>query len=1413
MSNIKRRVKWNKHGVSEIIGNILILGITVTLFSSIMWFVTAMPTPQEHAYADMTSGINTGYSPSTGGWASISVSHKGGQELKNDATGIYIWINDSNPLRFKINSSAPSIGNSWTAGEVWHINLTNVVFPVGKDPSRARISLMITDTAKNSEVYTVILNGGESATSPIPPIIGARGTTPSPTYVGDSFYYYVTVTDPNNDLRKHSVYLDASAINPIWGSLKMSDSNNDGVFTVASPAIADLSWNGKVVLVNATDNAGHSAIGRITLSILYKSTGGGTQYGPYYNYSSYFVNGTYPPDATGGESGGSGGVAGTTFYYIRHLPDMVITRNFEVGDQVMIEIYSDALKNLALENDFFLYHPLTGNPLTPPTSTDAFKYGGIYGTFHRYIFNFTVPSVGLIYPIQIKLKDNTGTVTNIVDQINVGGANYPGLLTYRLDSVTGNFVACKDFNHTDRVYIKMITKDVDPVLTTVTVGTMEISDYTGRYIIKATPPAASAYPAAPNYVAPMSSVYKTGPISSTRLADNNQVSTTKYTVYLDLKDAYQGWWLPRTNAYTMRLSLLSDTGPATGEIYYSQSVQINITAPLTTTDIVASIGSGSYTWSSTGASWTNNKLAWFSNAEGNGQWKKTTIADPTYSGPLAMFLSDINNDGYNDLVVGYQDAAVSIAVYYNQKADGSTWSESPTLICPAFDANPGLQAANTNDKGLANEDVSVYKTQNGKRFYGDSGDYLQNELVVSMASGDFDSDGDQDVVASFTHIVTYTNANGEGSATWDNSRPMFFNRGIYVFWNEGSWIKQQLYGTNTYTNADTNPAATSVATADFNQDGYPDIVGVYEDGTTKVWLNRYMESTGDKRAGAFGTAASLVTLAPTVAGTNPWRWDTLSQSNWPDNYALAKVVAEQIGYGNYPDIVRTSTSSNTVSVFYTTPTSATQTLFNPFNQYGLATVTGTMGNLASNDSKWENLTEAYLNYPIDKATPTAKGISDDTGQSVNNLWSSDGSTYQVNGSKTMYLTAFGTNAGYAGKIVASAWLTIKYSADSNYGGTQSLKISTNEGATTTTTNITPQSNENNKIGWYNLLANGVNTYSKLSSLDVSFLSNSPPGQGSVRIDYLWLQVEFVDTRAVDWTWELNNTITSPLHELTVVGKVLAVGETFQLMYSPDNTNWFNLTQISSTTQTTWVFQLDHTTNSKYFFRVVDLNRGAAEQPSGDMINNTVCLNWIQLRNFMPQVTWLTSDKVDIAPISGLGSGTSEERVTAIAVGDLGKISGDHKADGWPDIVVGTSKVGGGDETHSVYILAQTGEKSFTSVPLTTHNLAVTATSNALYDIANINLGDLNGDGNLDIVFTVGFAPGQSTSTPAATLWMIENEPLPGAWQFTDQPVNVLGANQAAINAITGNVDLTIFMPFLGVLGVLAAEAITRKRKK
>jgi len=480
MSNIKRKARWNKHGVSEIIGNILILGITVTLFSSIMWFVTAMPTPQEHAYADMTSSLETHYD-GTGGLAWINVTHKGGQELKNEATGIYIWINDTTLLRYKIENSTVSIGTSWTAGEVWRILLGHSVFPAGKDPSKAKISLMVTDTVKNSEVYTVTLSGGDSNTNPSPPIIGARGTTPSPTYVGDSFYYYASVIDPNNDLNKNSVYLDASSLSPSWTSLKMTDSNNDGVFTVASPLPADASWSGKIVVVNATDMGGRASIGRITLSILYKGGGGGNQYiGPFINYSSYFVNGTYPPDVNGGESGGQTGTSGTTFYYIREYDNpTVITRDFAGGERVLIEVWSDSLRNLAIENSFYLIDPLTGNHIAPTSSVNAFGYGGIFGTFHKYTYNFTAPTTSGIYPFQMLLRDNVGTVVSISDYINVNHVIYPMIQTYKLNNNTGLLEKCETFNVTDTVYLKIVTRDTDSSIINVLTGDIQVADYTG----------------------------------------------------------------------------------------------------------------------------------------------------------------------------------------------------------------------------------------------------------------------------------------------------------------------------------------------------------------------------------------------------------------------------------------------------------------------------------------------------------------------------------------------------------------------------------------------------------------------------------------------------------------------------------------------------------------------------------------------------------------------------------------------------------------------------------------------------------------------------------------------------------------------------------------------------------------------
>ncbi|MDD1756326.1 MAG: type IV pilin N-terminal domain-containing protein, partial [Methanomassiliicoccales archaeon] len=629
MGNISRKLHKNKKGVSEVIANILILGITVTLFSSIMVFVGSMPQPHENAYADFSPSVK--YISGTPVKIEVNMTHMGGQELKSYTTAIYLFVNGSQTTLNMSNSLKP-LGDKWTVGETFVYRYS---CPIGMSLEGAKklsLSVIVSDTEKNSLLYSANIMGGASSSSS-PPILGARGTTPSPTYDSATCSFFVQVMDTDKDLNTNSVYIDLTSVGLSTGPVKMSDDNNDGIFT-RGPYTAKLAWNGVSLIVNCSDWAGHQVNGLVTPSILAQSGGGQTYYGPFYNYSSYLINGTYPPDVSGGESGGSAGV-GTTFYYIRRLSDMTITRQFNAGERVLIEVYSDKLTNLALDNAFYIYHPITGDAISPQSkATDAFQYGGIYSTFHRYIYNFTAPSSNYIYPIQISAKDNLGTVVNIMDTIIVGGSTYPKLVTYK--NVTNSLVASTSFNHTDVVYLKIKVKDVDTAVTNVYISDIEVSDYTGRYIIKKVPPAYSNPPLA--YSAPVSCLYKT---TTTPLVYSGVGG--EYTVRINLRDAYQGWWLPRTNAYAVRIALFSDDGvPGTGEIYSELSTQITVTAPLSTTDILAAVGSGSFTWSSSGATWDNNAIKWYKGGE---EWDETTIDAAPNDGPIAMALSDIDNDG------------------------------------------------------------------------------------------------------------------------------------------------------------------------------------------------------------------------------------------------------------------------------------------------------------------------------------------------------------------------------------------------------------------------------------------------------------------------------------------------------------------------------------------------------------------------------------------------------------------------------------------------------------------------------------------------------------------------------------------------------------------------------------------------
>lgn len=1424
MGNYNRKLRKNKKGVSEIIGNILILGITVTLFSSIMVFVASMPPPQENAYADFSPNVRYLGPTSSPTQIEVNLTHKGGQELKSFTTAIYLFV-DNNPQTLYFSDSEKPLGDSWTVGEVF-----SYIYDVtgGQNAYKIRLSVMVTDTQKNSMLYSADIVGGSSQTNSAP-IIGARGTTPTPTYAETQFSFYAQVMDTDKDLNTNSVYIDLTAIG-LGTNHKMTDNNADGIFSCGLFS-AQLAWNNAIVIVNASDWAGHEVSGRITMSILAQGGGGGSQtnYGPYYNYSSYLINGTYPPDASGGESGGLTGASGTTFYYIRKYDNpSVITNLFSSNERVLIEVWSDSLRNLAIENSFYLVNTQTGDYLTPPTSINAFGYGGIFGTFHKYVMNFTAPSTSGMYPLTIRLRDNIGTVVSISDYLNVNQVSYPRIETYKVNPSTGNLVKSGEFNHTDTMYLKVYTSNVDSSVTNLYVGDIAISDYTGKYIVKKLPPAANAYPDVPEYSAPLSSVFKTstGAGSPDRVQDIDLSGV--YTFKIVLRDAYQGWWLPKKNAYTLVLAEIADTGsPGTAEDYYLLSTQFNVSAPLSTTDIVAAIGSGSYTWSSSGASWSQNTIAWFKGGERADQWTKVVIDPNTKNGPIGLQLVDVDGDSYKDVIVGWQDQSVSVGWYKNLKVDGSGWSTVPYIIATAFDAIPGTDNDGGTDRGAGNEDVTVFATRDsGGRFQ--TGYYSVNEIASSIATGDFDGDGDKDLVVSFIHPVVYSTAFGSGSADYSNSFGMFFNRGIYVYWNDGSWgtgTKYALEGTFDWVsgtgdngaNGNYNSAAMDIQCADLNKDGYEDIVAVYQDGITNVWLNQFGNLAGNttyRESLAFSNH-SLIENMPTVPGRNPWD-DPQGQ-----NGRIAKVRLADMNKDGYPDIIRTSTvgsgtggADSNIYIFYTKQATTNSTNFPSAESHVYGVASGSFGDLAAVDNHFENLTESQ-STSNDIGNPT-KAANDTTNDAIADLNVQDGTYYVVQRSglaparNTMSISGFTLSSANSAKTVATAQLSISWYVGSSYAGTNWVKVSFD--GITWTNIIRPLSSHTTlQSATIDLIAlkGGPLTYSQLQSIKVVFVNNdgSSSGTRSVYFDLLVEQVTFIEAKALDWTWTIANDPSYPFHTLTINGYCLNNSESFNVTYSTDNVNWVYLRTISSTSGQNYTWDLPYHSGPFYYVRVVDYNRHATDQ-----IASTLCFNMVKVLHYPADVWWLASDE-RVVTISGIGSG---EFITAIAIGDIGKSYDNYKADTYPDIVVATSKVGNSDTSHTLYVILQgAGGSTFESPSSVDTSLLASkvGNNNAIYDTKDVEIGDFNGDKNLDIVLVIGFAPGR-TGTGVPSMYVYSNRPDLGPTTFAEATVNALDTSQSAINVETGNIDLAILLPFLGLMGVIATEAaIERKRRR
>jgi len=382
-------------------------------------------------------------------------------------------------------------------------------------------------------------------------------------------------------------------------------------------------------------------------------------------------------------------------------------------------------------------------------------------------------------------------------------------------------------------------------------------------------------------------------------------------------------------------------------------------------------------------------------------------------------------------------------------------------------------------------------------------------------------------------------------------------------------------------------------------------------------------------------------------------------------------------------------------------------------------------------------------------------------------------------------------------------LRVQYSVDVGYVSTDRLQWSV-DGTLFHDTTIQPAAGETDVVATFDLLARGVDNWGEITGLDIRFMNNDTDAK-SVHFDYAWLEISFVETRWLGWQWEIQNE-NREFHNLTIEAYMGGpMSESVMLQYSPDNSTWFNLTQISSSSETNYSFALTYTPNPYYYIRVVDLDR-----TQSDNKNNSIYVDRLVIQHYAKSVFWDAGHTYKIPS-------AFTDYVTGIAVGDLGRQLADYEPDGWPDIAISTAKVGASDDRNTLFVATQTAGGVFDVRPVYTTTLAIMCPDNGVYDAKDIELGDTDGDGDMDIVLVVGAAPGRQPGT-GPTLWHYENNQLfatgSGSWQYGESYLNVLSSKgESAINIETGNIDLTILLPLFGVLGIAIAETFVERVRK
>ncbi|MEW5937742.1 MAG: type IV pilin, partial [Candidatus Thermoplasmatota archaeon] len=269
-----RRKMWGSKGVSEVVGTILMLAVTVTLFSSMIIWVGTLSTPKEVAVADIKGTIEPLDEANWSAGAEVKLVMRGGPPLLWQSTWIYIVIDDTGTgLRTRdIGYGIDGPDDDWDTAETWTYTI-----PPGGMNENSSVLAMVVDSVKSAVIWRADLRPGTARN--YPPVIMSAWVdsslaTPEHESIeyGLDFYVFARVVDFDNNLNLSeagAVWANLSSI-PGYGGVNLTYSDSDKLFRsspISGPAEGDVQQGWYTIEIVAKDMMNSTGKRRVVVAI------------------------------------------------------------------------------------------------------------------------------------------------------------------------------------------------------------------------------------------------------------------------------------------------------------------------------------------------------------------------------------------------------------------------------------------------------------------------------------------------------------------------------------------------------------------------------------------------------------------------------------------------------------------------------------------------------------------------------------------------------------------------------------------------------------------------------------------------------------------------------------------------------------------------------------------------------------------------------------------------------------------------------------------------------------------------------------------------------------------------------------------------------------------------------------------